>query len=114
MLEYTWESKLAVQGYQAVCGVDEAGRGPLCGPVVAAAVILPQGLYLEGLNDSKKLTEKKREALYDEIVTADSWGSCERSGASLTMLFNRLRARLPCHCTLPMLTAPLSSLLMLP
>ena len=67
MLEYTLESELYEQGFHAVCGVDEAGRGPLCGPVVAAAVILPQGLYLEGLNDSKKLSEKKREALYDAI-----------------------------------------------
>ena len=67
MLEYTLESELYEQGFRAVCGVDEAGRGPLCGPVVAAAVILPQGLYLEGLNDSKKLTEKKREALFDAI-----------------------------------------------
>lgn len=67
MLEYTLETELYEQGFRAVCGVDEAGRGPLCGPVVAAAVILPQGLYLEGLNDSKKLTEKKREALFDAI-----------------------------------------------
>lgn len=51
-----------------ICGVDEAGRGPLAGPVYAAAVILPQGLIIEGLNDSKKLTEKRREALYDEII----------------------------------------------
>ena len=67
MLEYTLEQKLYEQGYQFVCGVDEAGRGPLCGPVVAAAVILPCGLYIEGLNDSKKLTEKKREKLFDII-----------------------------------------------
>ena len=67
MLEYTLEQEFYNQGYNAVCGVDEAGRGPLCGPVVAAAVILPCGLYIEGLNDSKKLTEKKREALYDII-----------------------------------------------
>lgn len=51
-----------------ICGVDEAGRGPLAGPVYAAAVILPRGLVIEGLNDSKKLTEKKRAALYDVIV----------------------------------------------
>lgn len=51
-----------------ICGVDEAGRGPLAGPVYAAAVILPRGLVIDGLNDSKKLTEKKREALYDEII----------------------------------------------
>ena len=68
MLEYTLEERLQNEGYRHVCGVDEAGRGPLCGPVVAAAVILPRGLYLEGLNDSKKLTAKKRDALYDQIV----------------------------------------------
>ena len=65
MLEYTLESDLIKKGYNNICGVDEAGRGPLCGPVVAAAVILPCGLYIEGLNDSKKLTEKKREKLFD-------------------------------------------------
>ena len=53
---------------QCICGVDEAGRGPLAGPVYAAAVILPRGLVIEGLNDSKKLTEKRRDALYDVIV----------------------------------------------
>lgn len=67
MLEYTLEKELYDQGFEYVCGVDEAGRGPLCGPVVAAAVILPCGLYIEGLNDSKKLTEKKREKLFDII-----------------------------------------------
>ena len=66
-LEYILENELREAGYTAVCGVDEAGRGPLCGPVVAAAVILPDGLYIEGLNDSKKLSEKKREKLFDEI-----------------------------------------------
>ena len=64
MLEYTLERELHEQGFTAVCGVDEAGRGPLCGPVVAAACILPDGLVIEGLNDSKKLTAKKRDALY--------------------------------------------------
>ena len=67
MLDYQLEEELIAQGYSLVCGVDEAGRGPLCGPVAAAACILPTGLVLEGLNDSKKLTEKKREALYDQI-----------------------------------------------
>ena len=67
MLTYELESELAEQGFELVCGVDEAGRGPLCGPVAAAACILPRGLVIEGLNDSKKLTEKKREALYDVI-----------------------------------------------
>ena len=55
------------QGYKLVCGCDEAGRGPLCGPVVAAAVILTPDTEIEGLNDSKKLSEKKRELLFDII-----------------------------------------------
>ena len=65
MLEYEREAYEA--GYEFVCGVDEAGRGPLAGPVFAAAVILPRGLVIDGLNDSKKLSEKKREALFDVI-----------------------------------------------
>lgn len=67
MPDFEYESKHYDEGYTAVCGCDEAGRGPLCGPVVAAAVILPLGLEIEGLNDSKKLTEKKREVLFDII-----------------------------------------------
>ena len=62
------ERELIASGVAPVCGVDEAGRGPLAGPVCAAAVILPTGLDLPGLNDSKKLTEKKREALYAQIT----------------------------------------------
>ena len=67
MLEYELENELIAEGYATVCGVDEAGRGPLCGPVFAAACILPIGLELEGLNDSKKLTPKKRDRLFDLI-----------------------------------------------
>ena len=67
MLDYSIENELTEAGYEIVCGIDEAGRGPLCGPVVAAACILPRGLVIDGLNDSKKLTEKKREALFDVI-----------------------------------------------
>lgn len=67
MPDYSKEQEFNAQGYSVICGVDEAGRGPLCGPVVAAACILPDGLYIEGLNDSKKLTEKKREKLFDVI-----------------------------------------------
>ncbi len=67
MLEYRLEQELINEGYASVCGVDEAGRGPLCGPVVAAACILPMGLVIEGLNDSKKLTPEKRELLFDFI-----------------------------------------------
>ena len=66
-LEYYLEKEACDAGFSAVCGVDEAGRGPLAGNVVAAAVILPQGLVIEGLNDSKKLSEKKREALFEVI-----------------------------------------------
>ncbi len=66
-MDYTFEHQAQEQGFQVVCGVDEAGRGPLAGPVCAAAVILPDGLVIEGLDDSKKLTEKKRDALYDVI-----------------------------------------------
>lgn len=67
MPDYSVEKQYNEQGFSVICGVDEAGRGPLCGPVVAAACILPDGLYIEGLNDSKKLTEKKREKLFDII-----------------------------------------------
>ena len=62
-----FEDKALEKGYVNICGVDEAGRGPVAGPVCAAAVILPKGKIIEGVNDSKKLTEKKREALYDVI-----------------------------------------------
>ncbi len=66
---YDFERELySANGYTWICGTDEAGRGPLAGPVFAAAVILPRDFVIEGLNDSKKLSEKKREALYDEIV----------------------------------------------
>ena len=62
MLDYTFDAKFAAE-YGIVCGTDEAGRGPLAGPVVAAAVVLPEGLAIPGLDDSKKLTEKRREAV---------------------------------------------------
>lgn len=66
---WKYEDIAFAEGFTSVCGVDEAGRGPLAGPVCAAAVILPKDLELDGLNDSKKLTAKRREALYD-IITA--------------------------------------------
>lgn len=71
------EDEIFAQGAQLVCGVDEAGRGPLAGPVCAAACILPKDLVIPGLNDSKQLSEKKREALY-EVITAQalSWAVC--------------------------------------
>lgn len=67
---WTLENEIYAGGVKLLCGVDEAGRGPLAGPVCAAAVILPQNCEIEGLNDSKKLTEKKREALFDVICAA--------------------------------------------
>ncbi len=72
---YFHQREAQSRGYLRVCGIDEAGRGPLAGPVCAAAVILPGGLEIEGLNDSKKLTEKKREALFDVITArAEAYG----------------------------------------
>lgn len=67
---WSLETELMAEGYAALCGIDEAGRGPLAGPVCAAAVMLPPRLVLPGLNDSKKLSEKRREALYDEITAS--------------------------------------------
>ncbi len=75
------ENEIYDCGVKLLCGVDEAGRGPLAGPVCAAAVILPRGLEIPGLNDSKKLTEKKREELYDRII--DSAVSCGIAFASV-------------------------------
>ncbi|MBQ2974595.1 MAG: ribonuclease HII [Clostridia bacterium] len=66
-MNFEYEINAKSKGFTAVCGVDEAGRGPLAGPVFAAAVILPENCEIEGLNDSKKLSEKKREALFDVI-----------------------------------------------
>ena len=65
---WTLENEIFDSGIRLLCGVDEAGRGPLAGPVCAAAVMLPRRIQIEGLNDSKKLSEKKREALYDLII----------------------------------------------
>lgn len=66
---WTLENEIYDSGERLICGVDEAGRGPLAGPVYAAAVILPRNIEIEGLNDSKKLSEKKREALFDIICS---------------------------------------------
>ncbi len=67
-MNFDIEKEALSEGYKIICGVDEAGRGPLCGPVCAAAVILPLDCEIEGINDSKKLSEKKREQLYDIIT----------------------------------------------
>ena len=68
MPDFSYENSVRQNGYNFVCGVDEAGRGPLAGPVCAAAVILPENCEIEGLDDSKKISEKKREILFNEIV----------------------------------------------
>ncbi len=70
------EAEAYAAGRTCVCGIDEAGRGPLAGPVVAAAVVLPMGYELPGLNDSKKLTAKRREKLYEELMADDSVLKC--------------------------------------
>lgn len=78
MPSYEYEKQKLAEGYRVVCGCDEAGRGPLCGSVVAAAVVLPTDFEIEGLNDSKKLTEKKRERLFDIICeSAIAFGIAE-------------------------------------
>ena len=78
---YEFEKQKRAEGYELICGVDEAGRGPLAGPVFAAAVILPSDYEIKGVNDSKKLSPKKRERLFDEIVehaVAYSIQSCDQ------------------------------------
>lgn len=94
MLEYTFENEYSKKGYAYICGIDEAGRGPLFGPVVAAACILPIGLVIDGLDDSKKLTEKKRDKLYDIIVSsAVSYGIAQASANEIER-YNILEASL--------------------
>ena len=74
-MDFSFEKSLIPQGVTVVCGLDEAGRGPLAGPVYAGAVILPDGYIPEGLNDSKKLSEKKRDLLFEQITeNALDWG----------------------------------------
>ncbi len=84
MLTYDIENSVLADGYSIVCGTDEAGRGPLAGDVFAAAVILPPGLVIDGLDDSKKLSPKKREKLFDVIISeALSYGIASASAAEI-------------------------------
>ena len=86
MPDLSIEKQLRADGHVVVAGVDEAGRGPLAGPVVAAAAILPEGFVAEGLDDSKKLTPKRREALYELITAPDSgvvWASARAEPAEI-------------------------------
>ena len=93
-MDYSFETEAMSRGYSIVCGTDEAGRGPLAGSVYAAAVILPLGYEIEGLNDSKKLTEKKREKLFDIIIRdAVSYGIAEATAKEIDEL-NILNASL--------------------
>ena len=79
-MEWIIENEYSAKGYKIICGTDEAGRGPLCGNVAAGACVLPYGVDIPGLNDSKKLTEKKREKLYDIITSsAIAWAVGEAS-----------------------------------
>lgn len=73
MPDFLYENNAREKGYRIICGIDEAGRGPLAGPVCAAAVVFDEDVHIEGLNDSKKLSEKKREELFDII--------CEKAAA---------------------------------
>ena len=85
-IEHPWsvEDEWFTRGAERICGVDEAGAGPLMGPVYAAAVVLPPHLLIEGLNDSKKLTEKRRDALYDIIVDkAVAWSVARVEAAEI-------------------------------
>ena len=82
MAELTLDREYHAKGIQLLCGVDEAGRGPLAGPVFAAAVILPADKEIPGLNDSKKLSEKKREALYD-VIRQEALAYCVASASEV-------------------------------
>ena len=94
MSMYTFETMLREKGCMAVCGIDEAGCGPLAGPVYAAAVILDPRDPIEGVDDSKKLSEKKREALYDQITRrARAWAVASASAEEIDQI-NILQARL--------------------
>lgn len=109
---FLYEHAAHEEGYTTLCGIDEAGRGPLAGPVFAAAVVLPGDMLIEGLNDSKRLSAKKRETLFDEICqSAVSYGIGSADVAEIEQ-FNILNATflamaralnaltVPCDCAL--------------
>lgn len=89
-----YENKYYKEGFKLIAGVDEVGRGPLAGPVYAAAVILPAGEIIEGVNDSKKLTEKKREVLYDII---DKKAVCWAVGSVDADIIDKINIRQATH-----------------
>ncbi|XEC97086.1 ribonuclease HII [Paenibacillus tarimensis] len=105
MLEY--ESPLWEQGYSAIAGVDEVGRGCLFGDVVASAVILPPGLELEGIDDSKKLTEKKRQLMYDVIIEhAAAWSAARVDAATIDRINIKQASRLAMKLAVQSLGVP--------
>ena len=107
MPSYEIEAAAIEAGYTVIAGTDEAGRGPLAGPVYAAAVILPMGLVIEGLNDSKKLTEKKREALFDVICKeAISYGIASATPEEIDELNILNASQLAMRRAVAMLTPP--------
>ncbi len=86
-MDWNIENSYKAKGYSIICGTDEAGRGPLCGNVVAGACILPGGIDLPYLNDSKKLTEKRRDMLYDLITKeAIAWAVAEATPSEIDSL----------------------------
>lgn len=104
-LTYDIEQHFSESGFDPIAGCDEAGRGPLCGPVVAAAVILPRGIVIDGLNDSKKLSEKKREALFEEITqNALSYAIAEASVEEIDTLNIREASMLAMNRAVEMLS----------
>ena len=107
MPSYEIEAAAMEAGYAVIAGTDEAGRGPLAGPVYAAAVILPMGLVIDGLNDSKKLTEKKREALFDVICKeAISYGIAYATPEEIDELNILNASQLAMRRAVAMLTPP--------
>ena len=91
-MDYQYERSIAQKGYKYICGIDEAGRGPLAGAVWTAAVVLPLDFEIDGLNDSKKLTEKKREELFDIITKNAVFYSIEKVEAQVIDKINILNA----------------------
>ena len=91
------EDDIYSQGTEYICGIDEAGRGPLAGPVVVASVIMPKDSMIEGVNDSKKVSEKKREKLYEEIIEnaiSYSVGIVDQKEIDRVNILNATKARI--------------------
>ncbi|MGO4696579.1 ribonuclease HII [Paenibacillus sp. 2TAB26] len=110
MLQY--EQSLWEEGFKAIAGVDEVGRGCLFGDVVAAAVILPPGLVIEGVNDSKKLSEKKRDQLYDIILQeCVAWSAARVDAETVDRINIKQAARLAMKIAVESLQVPSDYLL---